>query len=131
MLDKIGRRRFVLSGCLARFYQLLNSCLGRCTCGKGFVPPTVYAKPGEQTALVNFPDPEVQYCADLVRKEVNPKVLPARFALGKHVMTYSFWYKVDDQPEDKTNCFVNFTVARKFLCYVHAVKESCMTLILY
>ena len=85
---------------------------GGCSCGKGYIFPfTVYAKPGEQTALVNFPEPEIQNCPDLVRKEVNPKGLPARFGLGKHVVTYSFWYKVNDQPEDKTNCFVNFTVA--------------------
>jgi hypothetical protein len=73
----------------------------------------VYAKPGEQTALVMWPEPEV-ICPNYVRKEVNPdRTLPAKFGLGKHEITYSFWYKVDDKRETEIKCFINFNVVRK------------------
>ncbi len=74
---------------------------------------TVYAKPGEQTALVEWPEPEPTWCPNYVRKEVNPnRTSPANFGLGKHEITYSFWYKVDGH-ETKIKCFINFNVIRK------------------
>ena len=97
------------------FIVFLNSCLDGCNCEKGFIEPfTIYAEPGEQTALVDFPEPKVENCPDVIRKEVSPnRTLPARFGLGKHIITYSFWYKVDGQREDHIKCFVSFTVASK------------------
>ena len=60
-----------------------------------------------------FPEPEV-ICPNYVRKEVNPDLTPpAKFGPGKHKITYSFWYKVDDKRETEIKCFINFNVVRK------------------
>ncbi len=87
--------------------------LDGCRCKNSLVPFTVYAKPDEQTAFVTWPEPEVS-CLNYVRKEVNQDRTPsAKFGLGKHEITYSFWYKVDDKRETEIKCFINFNVARK------------------
>ena len=61
-----------------------------------------------------WPEPEPTSCPNYVRKEVNPnRTSPANFGLGKHEITYSFWYKVDDKRQTEIKCFINFNVVRK------------------
>ena len=81
-----------------------------CRCKGHTSPFTIRAKPGEQTALVTWPEPEVT-CTEYIRKEVNPpRTSPSNFSLGPHKITYSFWYKGYKQD---LKCFINFTVGTR------------------
>ena len=82
-----------------------------CPCNK-FDEFHVFAKPGENQALVSWTEPGFKCPVNFTRKEINPHGItsPASFSLGAHTITYSYWF---DSLEKPVECPINFRVHGK------------------
>ena len=94
--------------------SLISSLQEECECRGGDTQAfTAYAKPNELEALVHWSVPEVK-CSDYGEGQMEPPGIksPANFSLGKHVITYSYTYKRDNNTAE-FRCYINFTVVGK------------------